>query len=212
MIHIQKFTFNPFQENTYLIYNNEKDCVVLDPGNSNPVEDQQLFDFIEEENLQPFLIFNTHAHLDHILGNQSVHDAYDIPVALHPKEKEIYKSSPQLAQMYGMPPFELPEPTVWVDVDAPLKIGEEKLQLLFTPGHSPGEVSLYHEDSKQLIAGDVLFRESIGRTDLPGGDHATLLESIRNKFWPLPEEVEVFCGHGPETTIGHEKENNPFLN
>lgn len=211
MIHIQKFTFNPFQENTYLIYNNEKECVVIDPGNQTPVEDQQLFDFIEEHKLKPFLIFNTHAHLDHILGNQSVKEAYDIPITLHHKEKEIYRSAPQTAQMYGLPPFRLPEIDQWIDVDQPLKIGKEELQLLFTPGHSPGEVSLYYEKGKQLIAGDVLFRESIGRTDLPGGDHATLIQSIKEKFWPLPDETEVFCGHGPDTTIAYEKGNNPFL-
>ena len=211
MLHIQKFTFNPFQENTFLIYNNDKQCVIIDPGNHTPVEDQQLFDFIENEKLKPFLIFNTHAHLDHILGNQSVKEAYDIPVALHPKEENAYRSAPQVSQLYGMPPFELPDIDQWIDISEPLRIGEEELTLLFTPGHSPGEVSLYYEKGKQLIAGDVLFRESIGRTDLPGGDHATLIQTVKEKFWPLPDETEVFCGHGPDTTIGYEKGNNPFL-
>jgi glyoxylase-like metal-dependent hydrolase (beta-lactamase superfamily II) len=211
MLHIEKMTFNPFQENTYLLYDESGTCVVIDPGNQNPVEDQELLNRIADLKLQPVMIFNTHAHLDHIFGNQTLVDTFHIPVALHEKEFEMYQATPQVAQMYGMPPFETPEPEIKIDVSQPLKVGTEELRILFTPGHSPGEVSLYHEASGQLIAGDVLFRESIGRTDLPGGDYDTLIRSIKEQLLVLPEETKVYSGHGPDTTIGHEKRNNPFL-
>lgn len=211
MLHIEKMTFNPFQENTYLLYDENGSCIVIDPGNQNPVEDQELLNRIADLQLKPVMIFNTHAHLDHIFGNQTLVDTYDIPVALHEKEFEMYQATPQVAQMYGMPPFETPEPKIKIDVSKPLNVGAEELQILFTPGHSPGEVSLYHAASGQLIAGDVLFRESIGRTDLPGGDYDTLIRSIREQLFILPDDTIVYSGHGPDTTIGHEKRNNPFL-
>jgi len=130
---------------------------------------------------------------------------------MHSGEVEVYNAAPQVAQMYGLPPFDIPEVTHFIDVDNDLSLGEINFQVLFTPGHSPAEISLYHSDSETLIAGDVLFRDSIGRTDLPGGDHAMLLQSIREQFWPLPDATRVYSGHGPETTIGYEKKNNPFL-
>ncbi|SRR6056297_435397 len=211
MLHITSFTFNPFQENTYLIYNDEKEVWIIDPGNQTPVEDQKLMDFIQEEGLEPKRIINTHAHLDHIFGNQALVEAYGIPVFLPKGEHDIYKAAPQVAQMYGLPPFEIPPIDEFLDVDKPLMLGKETLKILETPGHSPDELSFYHAPSKSLIAGDVLFRDSIGRTDLPGGDHPTLLRSIREQLWPLPDDTKVYPGHGPQTTIGYEKANNPFL-
>ncbi len=211
MLHIKSFTFNPFQENTYLLYNDQKEVWIIDPGNQSPVEDQQLLNYIEDNNLRPTRIINTHAHLDHIFGNQSLVEAFGIPVYMHPEEVEMYNAAPQVAQMYGLPPFKIPEVTHFIDVDKEMSLGEINFRVLFTPGHSPAEVSLYHSDSDTLIAGDVLFRDSIGRTDLPGGDHETLLHSIREQFWPLPDATRVYSGHGPETTIGYEKKNNPFL-
>jgi glyoxylase-like metal-dependent hydrolase (beta-lactamase superfamily II) len=212
MLYITAFTFNPFQENTYILYNDHKEAWIIDPGNQSPVEDQKLMNFIEDKNLKPSRIINTHAHLDHIFGNQALVEAYELPVFLHQGEYDTYRAAPQVAQMYGLPPFEIPPVTNFIDVEQPMYLGEESFQILFTPGHSPAEISLYHADSKSLIAGDVLFRDSIGRTDLPGGDHPTLLGSIREQFWPLPDKTTVYPGHGPQTTIGYEKSNNPFLN
>jgi len=212
MLHIHAFTFNPFQENTYVIFNEEKDAWIVDPGNQNPVEDQKLLDFIEEKQLKPNKIINTHSHLDHIFGNQTLVEAYDIPVVLHQDEHAGYRAAPQVAQMYGLPPFEIPPIDEFFKMDEPLYLGGERFDLLFTPGHSPAEVSLHHGASNSLISGAVLFRDSIGPTDLPGGDHPTLLKSIRDQLWPLPDDTKVYPGHGPQTTIGYEKENNPFLN
>lgn len=211
MLHIRHFTFNPFQENTYILYNDQKETWIIDPGNQTPVEDQKLMNYIEDKGLRPSRIINTHAHLDHIFGNQSLVEAYELPVYLPRGEHEIYQAAPQVAQMYGLPPFEIPSVTEFIDPEGEMQLGDESFKILFTPGHSPAEISLYHAASASLIAGDVLFRDSIGRTDLPGGDHPTLLRSIREKFWPLPDQTKVYPGHGPETTIGYERKNNPFL-
>lgn len=206
------FTFNPFAENTYVLYDTSKSCIIIDPGCLEPEEEQRLFDFIENNELIPQLVVNTHAHLDHVFGNAAVLRKYKIPLAIHAIDVPLLRMAPQIALSYGLPTFEpSPEPDMLLADGDVLKFGETELEVLFTPGHCPGEVCLYHKATKTLIAGDVLFSGSIGRTDLPGGDMNTLAESIRTKIYTLPDEVTVLPGHGPATSVGYEKISNPFV-
>ncbi len=214
MATVVRFVFNPFQENTYLVIDDAtKACAVIDPGCSSPAEEQELLSYVESAGLQPVLLLNTHAHIDHILGNALVGKKFGLSLRIHEKELVILEAAPQVAVYYGLP---VPEPYP-ADPEAYLRDGEElifgesRMQVLFTPGHSPGEVCFYLPQEGLLLAGDVLFRESIGRTDLPGGDHAMLLQSIKERLLVLPDETRVFPGHGPETTIEHERRMNPFL-
>lgn len=208
---IATFTFNPFQENTYLLYDETGEAVIVDPGNYDASEDNRLVDFVVEHKLKPVMIANTHAHVDHVLGVAFAKRRFGIPFALHPHEEGVLRSVKVYAPHYGFMAYEEAE------VDQPLKAGEQlsfgnsRLDILFVPGHSPGHVAFYDKAGGVLIGGDVLFRESIGRTDLPGGDHATLLRSIRDEIFTLPDPVRVYPGHGPATTVGHEKKHNPFF-
>ncbi len=214
MATVVRFVFNPFQENTYLVVDEAtRTCAVIDPGCSSPAEEEELVSYIETAGWQPVLLLNTHAHIDHILGNAFVGKKFGLPLRIHREELAILEAAPQVAVYYGLPaPEPYPaDPSAYLRDGEELLLGESRMQVLFTPGHSPGEVCFYLEDEGLLLAGDVLFRESIGRTDLPGGDHATLLRSIRERLLPLPDETRVFPGHGPETTIGHERTKNPFL-
>lgn len=210
-MNITPFTFNPFQENTYVLFDKTKECVIIDPGCNNETERQRLTTFIEENDLKPVHLINTHCHIDHVLGNKFVADKYDLELTSHEGEKAVLYRQPSISNMYGIPYMESPEITITVADGDEIRFGEQVLKVLYTPGHSPASISLYNAASKSLIAGDVLFRESIGRTDLPGGDMQTLLTSIRDQFFILPEDVKVYPGHGLTTTIGHEKENNPFF-
>ena len=208
---IQKFTFNPFQENTYILYDQTNECIVIDPGMYTPQEEEELNEFIRGNSLMPKRLINTHCHLDHIFGNAFVHKHYDLKLEIHKGELPVLHAAPQFGRMYGIPYAGSPEPEIFLDEEDTITFGHQILKVIFTPGHSPASLSFYHEESKTLISGDVLFYESIGRTDLPGGNFQVLEASIKNKLFPLGDSVTVHPGHGPSTTIGHEKHHNPFL-
>ncbi len=211
MLHLHHFTFNPFQENTWLIWNDSLDCIIIDPGCYSVTEKQELKAFIEANNLKPIRLINTHCHIDHVLGNPFVHKTYGLQPEIHPNEKPILDAVEQYGQMWNIYSESQPEPVCNLDKEKEIVLGDEKLEIVFTPGHAPGEVSLISHKHKFIIAGDVLFRESIGRTDLPGGNFETLIKSIKEKLLILDDDYEVHCGHGPSTTIGHERRNNGFL-
>lgn len=211
MIKIAAFVFNAFGENSYVIYDESGEAILIDPGNYDADESAELTGFIEENGLKPVLVANTHAHVDHVLGVAFAKRKWGIPFALHAQDAVVLKSVRAYAPNYGFAAYDEPEIDQWLVPGQPLKFGTSSLEIIFVPGHAPGHVAFYEAESKQLIAGDVLFRESIGRTDLPGGNHATLLQSIREKLFVLPDDVKVFPGHGPSTTIGHEKKYNPFF-
>lgn len=212
MMHVVMFTFNPFQENTYLVWDDTKSCVIFDPGCSDPSEQEELAGYIEENDLIPRRLINTHCHLDHVFGNHFVAKTYDLPLEIHADELPVLQAVPQICKMYGLAyPDPSPLPGNFLEAGNYLEFGESRLKILLTPGHSPASLSFHAEDERFVIAGDVLFRDSIGRTDLPGGDHATLLQSIRRELFALPNETTVYPGHGPSTTVGYEKLNNPFF-
>ena len=209
---VAKFTFNPFQENTYVLYDETKKCIIIDPGCFTQNEKDQLVRFIEEKELQPVRLINTHCHLDHIFGNRFVAEKYDLELEIHRGEISVLEAAPKVSQQYGIPfPEPSPDATKFLEEGDTIQFGDTELEVLFTPGHSPASVSFFCKKDKYLIAGDVLFRESIGRTDLPGGDFPTLISSIKNNFFPLDDDVKVYSGHMRATTIGHEKKFNPFL-
>ncbi|MEM1328054.1 MAG: MBL fold metallo-hydrolase [Bacteroidota bacterium] len=212
MIKVAAFVFNGFSENTYLVWNDTKECVIIDPGCSNAFEQQKLTKFIEDSQLQPVRLLNTHCHIDHVLGNAFIAEKYDLELEIHQGELPVLAATPQIAMMYGVNYTPSPQPTAFLAAGDVVEFGDTKLNILFTPGHSPASVSFYCEAEKWVIGGDVLFQNSIGRTDLPGGNMATLLQSIRTKLFPLGDDVVVYSGHGNPTTIGQEKVNNPFLN
>lgn len=211
MIHIHSFVCNPYQENTYVLHDDDGVCAIIDPGMYGTAEEQALQEFIEENGLRPELLLNTHCHIDHVLGNHFIHEQYRLLPLFHENELpllvEVQHYAPQMGLRYDVSPIGeqfLPE-------SGTIGIGAEKLQLIFAPGHSPGHLCFYHQEQGLLIGGDVLFYNSIGRTDLPGGDHEQLLDSIRTNIYSLPDETVVYPGHGPQTTIGHEKHSNPFV-
>jgi hydroxyacylglutathione hydrolase len=208
---IESFTFNPFSENTYVLYDDTKECVVIDPGCSNKTEQQELQDFIKTNELKVVRLLNTHCHIDHVLGNKFVADTYGVPLEIHEDDLPVLRSVPTYSAAYGFPQYQEVLPEKFLKEGEDVAFGNTKLQVLFTPGHAPGHVVFYHPESQNLIGGDVLFQRSIGRTDLPGGDYDTLIQSIKTKLFTLPEEVTVHPGHGPSTTIGEEKASNPFL-
>ncbi|MGY6557794.1 MAG: MBL fold metallo-hydrolase [Nitritalea sp.] len=211
MLKIKKFTFNAFQENTYLVYDETGDTLIIDPGCYEKRERDQLADFIAQHKLQPKALLNTHCHIDHVLGNAWVMAQYKLGLAIHEAEVPVLKAVESYAANYGFPAFAPSSATEFLSPGTDVPIGNTRLEVLFVPGHAPGHVVFYHPETAQLIAGDTLFQGSIGRTDLPGGDHATLLRSIRQELFQLPDETIVYCGHGPETRIGVEKIHNPFV-
>ncbi len=208
---VKTFTFNPFQENSYILYNEDRDAIIIDPGCSDDRERMEFRNFIIEQNLTPVVLLNTHCHIDHVYGNAFVQEEWDLPLLIHSGEQKLLEAAPRLASLYGVPTPKIPSRITYLDDMDEIKVGKSSLEILFTPGHSPAHICLYSAADNILISGDVLFRESIGRTDLPGGDFNTLIDSIKTVLWPLPDETMVFPGHGPSTTIGYEKINNPFL-
>ena len=207
---IIKLTFNPFQENTFIVHNSAKDCWIIDPGNSNMTENNALKNTIEEHGLTPVALLLTHAHLDHVMGNQFVFDTYGLKPEMHREGLPVLDYSAKAAAMYGIPFIDGPAPEKFIEGNS-MQLGALQFDVLFTPGHCPGEVSFYNKSEKYCIAGDVLFYGSIGRTDLPGGDYDTLINSIKSELMVLEDDVIIYSGHGPETTVGQERGNNPFL-
>lgn len=211
MLTIKTFVFSPVQENTYVLSGQKDACCIIDPGCYFGNERRELQEYIEQQGLTPRMLLNTHCHLDHVFGNKFVHDTWDLPIHLHEKEKPVLEMAIAMGRTWGLPFESYRGPMVLLQPGEKVLLGEDELEILFLPGHSPGSVGFYCAAQGFLIGGDVLFRESIGRTDLPGGDHATLLRSIRETLWVLPDETVVYPGHGEETTIGWEKKHNPFL-
>lgn len=211
MLQIKKFTFNGFQENTFVLYDETKEAILIDPGNNSEVEDEELVDFLESNNLDLKKVVLTHAHLDHVFGLSFIESKYHLKALLHPGEETVLEQAINVAKMYGVPFRGQPKAGGFLTENDQLTFGNQTFEILFTPGHSPASICFYHEVEKIVIGGDVLFLQSIGRTDLPGGDFDTLINSIKTQLFTLPDDVTVYPGHGPETTIGYEKGANPFL-
>ena len=212
MFQLFSFVFNPFSENTYLIYDETRQCVIFDPGCATKSEVDELLGFIDLHQLEPHMVINTHGHIDHIMGNEAVKKHYGIKVAAHPDVKNDILRSRQQAMMFGLPMIEeckLPE--VELADDEAVKVGNGTLEVICTPGHAKGSISLYAPVEGWVFTGDALFCRSVGRTDLPGGDFEELRESIRTRLFTLPDDTEVYCGHGESTTIGEEKDFNPYV-
>lgn len=211
MLTVKKFTFNPLAENTYVVFDKTKQCAIVDPGCVNEQERNVLINYIEQEKLKPTLLLNTHCHVDHVPGNTFIQTKYAAPFMAHELDLPLLREAPNIAKMFGMicPPS--PEPTSFLSDGDFVSIGNEQVQVFFTPGHSPGSVSFYNEKDAWVIVGDVLFLGSVGRYDFPNSDGKTLFRSIENKLLTLPDNTKVYSGHGPDTTIGNERKNNPFL-
>ena len=212
MLKVKSFVFSPIQENTYLLYNEFNACAIIDPGCYFPEEQDELKAFITQSGLKPLMLLNTHCHLDHVFGNKFVAEAFGLRLQIHEKEKAMLDLAPASGLMYNMPFDNYTGELSFLKEGDKIKLGEDELQVIEAPGHSPGHVCFYCAGQNFIISGDVLFNRSIGRTDLPGGDHESLLKNIREKLFVLPDETVVYSGHGPATTIGEEKRENPFLN
>lgn len=211
MIHIKAFTFSPISENTYVLFNKEGKAIIIDPGCYFPNEQETLKNFLTDNSLTPVYLLNTHCHLDHVFGNKWVHETYGLEPHLHPNEEAMLALAPVSGERWGLPFQNYAGPLHFLNDGDSLFLGDTEIQVILAPGHSPGSICFYIPSQGDLMGGDVLFRGSIGRTDLPGGDSETLLHSIREKLWVLPDETIVYSGHGIKTTIGYEKRNNPFL-
>ncbi len=211
MIHVQHFVFNDFLENTYLLWDETGDCIIIDPGCYAAEERQAMLQFIEGNDLKVVLLLNTHCHIDHVLGNKWVMETFNVPFWTHKKEVVVLDTLVNVGKMYGFFVEPSPAPGRFLEEGDEVTFGKAKLSVLFTPGHSPGSISFFAADEQFVIGGDVLFQSSIGRTDLPGGSYRLLMESIMQKLMVLPDEVVVYSGHGPSTTIGIERRNNPFI-
>jgi hydroxyacylglutathione hydrolase len=211
MLRCKVFTFSPVQENTYVLYNEQNKAIIIDPGCYFSAEQETLKKFIDDTGLHPERLLNTHCHLDHVFGNRWVHETWGLELWIHAGEEKMLAFAPQSGEKWGLPFRNYTGPLHFLEEGDTIQLGEDELQVILAPGHSPASLCFYCAKQDFLIGGDVLFRESIGRTDLPGGDHATLLSSIREKLFVLPDDTKVYPGHGIATTIGYEKRNNPFL-
>ena len=210
MSYVTSLTFNAFQENTYIIYD-QSSAIVVDPGCHSFEEEQALSDKIAALGVHVEACINTHCHLDHIFGNKFVVESYGVELYIHEGELTLLRQGPVIAEMYGMSLEPSPEPSRFLNHGDTLRFSNIVFEVFLTPGHSPASISFYNKDEGYIIAGDVLFQNSIGRTDLPGGNHTLLLKSIRDYYLSLPDDVIVYPGHGPATTIGTERASNPFL-
>ncbi len=211
MFAVKVFIFNPLQENTYLLYNESRDCIITDPGCYYDFEQDELLSFINNNGLTPRLLLNTHCHIDHVFGNKLVAEKYGLKPHLHEKEKIVLDNAAIAGLHWNLPFDNYVGDVNYLRENDIVRLADDELEVFFTPGHSPGSIVFYCKKQEFVIGGDVLFRTSIGRTDLPGGNHQTLLNSIKEKLFVLPDNVKVYSGHGDPTTIGFEKRNNPFL-
>ena len=211
MLKLKTFEFSPIQENTYILYNEFNDCIIIDPGCYFEEERQALSTFIGQNGLHPKLLLNTHCHLDHVFGNKFVAEKYGLTLHLHEGELPVLQFAPTSGLMYNMPFDNYAGEFVFLQPGEKVSLGKDELDILFTPGHSPASVSFYSKEDGFVIAGDVLFKQSIGRTDLPGGNFDTLIKSIKTELLVLPDATIVYSGHGEATSIGAEKKGNPYL-
>ncbi|MBO73323.1 MAG: MBL fold hydrolase [Flavobacteriales bacterium] len=211
MISIEKFTFNPFQENTYILFDETKECLIIDPGCYQRDEKNNLLNFIKDNKLNPVQLLNTHCHIDHVLGNYLISNNYDLKLAAHKLEAPVLKGSAYWGSQYGINGDLSPEIELFLEEGDQIEFGNSQLEVIFVPGHSPGHIAFINHEQKFIINGDVLFQGSFGRYDLPGGNLKTLSESIQSKLFNLPDDYKVYAGHMSETTIGEEKYSNPIL-
>lgn len=211
MIKVEKFVVNPLGENSFVLSDDSKACVIIDPGFHYDEEKDELKNYIEANKLKPEKIINTHCHFDHIMGVDFVRDEYKIPFLAHADDAFWVSRAVDQGKMYGFEMQPVKPIDSFIEEGKVVAFGNTKLEVIHVPGHAPGHVVFYSENDEILVAGDVLFYGSIGRTDLPGGDFDTLITNIKEKVLVLPDATKVYCGHGPETTLGFEKNNNPFL-
>jgi hydroxyacylglutathione hydrolase len=211
MLTVKRFIFNPIQENTYVVYNGKDACAIIDPGCYFPEEKKSLAQWLKDNGIHPNILLNTHCHLDHVFGNKWAAEHYDLELQMGEKEEWTFKFAPESGIRWSMPFENYAGNIIFLKDGDRIPIGDDHLEILFTPGHSIGHIVFYNRKQGFVIGGDVLFRLGIGRTDIPGGNTAQLLESIRGKLFTLPDDVIVYPGHGEPTTIGYEKEFNPFL-
>ena len=211
MITIQDFCFSAFQENTYVLYNELKEAIIIDPGCYTRIEEKILTDFIRKENLKPTLLLNTHCHLDHVFGNNYVSETYGLTAHIHPNEQIVLDRLPEAAAKWGAPTEAYKGPIQYIQEGEIIPLGNDAFKVLLTPGHSPGSVCFYHVEQDFMIGGDLIFKDGVGRTDLPGANPQDLIKSIREQIFPLPDSLTIYSGHGPVTTWGREKEHNPYI-
>jgi len=211
MFTVKAFTFSPIQENTYLLYNEKGNALIIDPGCYFEEEREELSTFLQQNKLNPQLLLNTHCHLDHVFGNKWIHETYGLLLHIHPNEKQVLDFAPASGLMWNMPFDNYKAEIKYFHEGEEILLDDDRLKILFAPGHSPGHVCFYCQEQGFVIGGDVLFKQSIGRTDLPGGNFETLINSIKTQLFILPDETIVYSGHGPATTVGYEKKHNPFL-
>ena len=207
---VKQCVFNALAENTYVVYDDSKECIIIDPGCYESNEEAQLMNFVEDHNLNVTSLINTHCHIDHVLGNNFIKNEYKVDLTIHKLDIGTLKANDVVAPIYGFQGYKSSEADAFVDEGEQVKFGNSVFDIIFVPGHAPGHIALVNEAEKICLSGDVLFQQSIGRTDLPGGDFDTLMESIKNKLFKLSDDVTIYCGHGPNTNIGYEKQYNPF--
>ena len=212
-MNIKTFVFNHFSENTYVVSDtNAGKCAIIDPGCFFDQEKQELKNYITGENLQVESILFTHCHLDHAFGARFV--AREFPqakICAHRNEQMFIDDALNQSLRFGINMEQPPQITHYVNNDDIIRIGAIELQAIFVPGHSPGGLCFYNAANGVLFSGDMLFQNSVGRSDLPGGNHSVLIDSIKKHLLCLPNETIVYCGHGPSTTIKSERDTNPFL-
>ena len=211
-MNIKKFTFNPVEVNAIILWDDTLECVIIDAACFFPHEEQKLKLFIETLNLKPVRLLNTHGHFDHLMGNRFVEETWGIKSEIHKEDNYLVEQASAQSHMFGMSMPMPPLPGSFIEEGDILTFGNSSLTAIFVPGHSPGSVAFYSEADMLLIAGDIIFNGSVGRTDLPGGNHEQLISGIKEKLLILDPATKVYCGHGPETTIGAEKSYNQFLN
>ncbi len=210
MLQIKKFTFNAFQENTYVVFDETNEGVIIDPGCYSKEETQQLDAYIESSGISVKWILNTHCHIDHVLGNYYTKEKYRVPLLIHQNDLPVLQAVKSYASNYCFPLYQEALPDSFITEGGHIIFGNTTLDIIYLPGHAPGHVGFYNAANKVILSGDVLFYGSIGRTDLPGGNFDTLINSIHQKLFVLPDDVIVHAGHGQATTVGKEKTSNPF--
>ena len=211
-MYIKKFTFNPIKVNAIVLWDDTLECVIIDPACFYPYEERKLQSFIEANHLKPVRLLNTHGHFDHLMGNGFVEKTWGLKSEVHKEDRSLVEQACSQASFFGMQMPKPPMPGRYFEDGEIISFGNSTLKVIYVPGHAPGGVAFYAEADRILVAGDILFYGSVGRADLPGGDQELLINGIKEKLLVLDPEVKVYCGHGPETTIGAEKRNNPFLN
>lgn len=212
MIQIKIFVFNPFQENTFVLFDETKEAVIIDAGCHSKSEEKMLAEFISGNQLKPVRLINTHCHIDHILGNRFVSEYFSIKAEAHQADEFLALAAQQYGLTFGIQMEAAPAFGNYLDEGQQVLFGNSFLDIVHIPGHSPGGIVFYNKPEGFMIAGDVLFEGSIGRTDLPGGNYEQLISAIKNKLFTMDEKMIVYPGHGSSTTIGREKRTNPFFN